>query len=217
MMNDIERIRNCGGRYRHFAADPDSYRIGAHSRRLCMKEKARKRGKLSLALVLIIVLSLALSTVVYARVNIQLNRTSMAAMTTQRMYVSGGKGTVRNSNKDVVKLTKDSSSLILTARKAGVTRITATIDGVTKSYKITVYNSNQIADKVQKRVRMAYPSAFYKTMIRRGDYLYLWFVRPKGNDVVKMKVTVNLKSGRAVCENGWKENYSSTPKSFIAF
>ena len=56
-----------------------------------MKEKVRKRGKLSLALVLIIVLSLALSTMVYAQVTIKLNRTSMAAMTTQRLYVSGGK------------------------------------------------------------------------------------------------------------------------------
>ena len=182
-----------------------------------MKENARKRGKFSLALVLIIVMSLALSTVVYARVVIQLNRTSMATMTTQRFYVSGGKGKVRNSDKEVVKLSKDSTSLILTARKAGVTRVTANIGGITKSYKITVYNSNQIAEKVQKRVRMSYPAAHYKTMIRRGDYLYLWFLRPKGSDVVKMKVTVNLKSGRAVCENGWKEYYSSTPKSFIAF
>ena len=182
-----------------------------------MKEKVRKRGKLSLALVLIVVLSLAISTVVYAKVTIQLNRTSMATMTTQRMYVSGGKGSVRNSNKDVVKLTKDSTSLVLTARKAGVTRVTATIGGVTKSYKVTVYNSNQIADKIQKRVRMAYPSAFYKTMIRRGDYLYLWFVRPKGNDVVKMKVTVNLKTGRAVCGPGWSDYFSRVPKSFISF
>lgn len=182
-----------------------------------MKEKVRKRGKLSLALVLLIVLSLALSTAVYAQVTIKLNRTSMAAMTTQRLYVSGGKGTVRNSNKDVVKLTKDSTSLVLTARKAGVTRITATIGGVTKSYKITVYTSSQIRDKILKRVRMSYPTAKCANMIRRDDYLYLWFNRPGGSGVVKMKVTVNLKTGRAVCSNGWSDNFSRVSKSFISF
>ena len=182
-----------------------------------MKEKVRKRGKLSLALVLIIVLSLAISTAVYAQVVIKLNRTSMAAMTTQRLYVSGGKGSVRNTNKDVVKLTKDSTSLVLTARKAGVTRITATIGGVTKSFKVTVYTSDQIRDKILKRVRMSYSTANCANMIRRGDYLYLWFNRPGGSGVVKMKVTVNLKSGRAVCSNGWSEYFSRVPKSFISF
>ena len=182
-----------------------------------MKEKVSKKRKLSLALVLIIVLSLALSTMVYAQVSIKLNRTSMAAQTTQRLYVSGGKGSVRNSNKDVVKLTKDSTSLILTARKAGVTRITATIGGITKSFKVTVYTSVQIKDKILKRVRMSYPKAECANMIRRGDYLYLWFSRPGGSGLLKMKVNVNLKTGRAVCANGWSEYFSSVPKSFISF
>ena len=163
------------------------------------------------------VLSLALSTMAYAQVTIKLNRTSMAAQTTQRLYVSGGKGSVRNSNKDVVKLTKDNTSLVLTARRAGVTRITATIGGVTKSFKVTVYTSAQIKEKILKRVRMSYSAAFCANMIRRGDYLYLWFSRPGGSDVVKMKVTVNLKTGRAVCGPGWSDYFSRVPKSFISF
>ena len=62
-----------------------------------------------------------------------------------------------------------------------------------------------------------YSAAFCANMIRRGDYLYLWFSRPGGSDVVKMKVTVNLKTGRAVCGPGWSDYFSRVPKSFISF
>ena len=182
-----------------------------------MKDKKVKGGKLSLALVMIVVMSLTISTVVYARVRISLEKTTMATMMTQRLYTSGGGGTIRSSNKSVIKLTKDSKSIILTARQAGVSRVTATIGGVKKSFKVTVLNNKQIAARVLKRVRMSYARANYTEMARRGNCLYIWVYKPQGDGAPTMKVKVNLQTGRAVCGDGWAEFFSRVPKSFVVF
>lgn len=181
-----------------------------------MKERSMKRAKRWMALVLIVVLTLSVSAAAYAAVTIKLGRTTMVSGTRQRLFVSGGKGTVSNTDTDVIKLSRDSASLILTARKPGLCTVKATIGNVTKSFRMKVLSEEQTANRALKRVREKYAGAKYSRMVSKDGFLYVWINRPQGNRTRTMKIRINLNTGNVMCFGGF-EYFSGVPKSFNVF
>lgn len=178
-----------------------------------MKEKLMKKGRLSLALVLIIVLTLTVPATAYARVTITLNKTTMATGMKQRLYISGGTGSVKSSNKNVITFTKDSASVIVYSERSGTARIRCTIGGFTKVFNMTVLTNKQIATRVLKRVQKYYGNAGIAGMSRKGSVMYVDIY--KGS--ARMSVKINLSTGRAVCGSGWSDSFSRVMKSFVVF
>lgn len=182
-----------------------------------MREKLMKRGRLTLALVLIIVLTLIVPAAAYARVTITLNKTTMATGMKQRLYISGGGGSVKSSNKNVITFTKDSKSIIVYSEKSGTARIRCNIGGMTKVFNMTVLTNKQIAQKVLTRVRKYYGNAGIAGMSRKGSVMYVEIYKPQGDGAPTMSVKINLSTGRAVCGSGWSEFFSRVMKSFVVF
>ena len=119
-----------------------------------------------------------------------------------------------SSNKSVASV---SSSGTVMAVKSGSAVIKAKVAGKTLKCKVTVldrHSAKQVGKAVAKRIQNYYKRARL-VGYDRDDYIIRAVIsRPAGPGAPGMVVKVNIKTGKAVCDPGWKEFFSAVPKKF---
>lgn len=110
-----------------------------------------------------------------------------------------------------------SSTGIVTANKTGSATIKAKVAGKTLRCKVTVidrHSPKQVGKLVLKKVEKYY-SHVRLIGYDRDDYKIRALInRPVGAGAPGMVVKVDIKTGKAVCESGWKDYFPSVPRKF---
>ena len=146
---------------------------------------------------------------------------TIAVGTTRRLYVknAGSASVSVTKSSDAVRISKDSTSYIVTGNKAGSATVTVKAGSVTKSFKITVLSDDQIAQRVYERVLKECPGCRLWDHERDGKTLVVGMhIKSIGEGAIASDIRVNLQTGRAEIDldqefmNEWN---IGVPKSFM--
>ena len=147
---------------------------------------------------------------------------TIAVGTTRRIYVSGaGSNTVAVSvpKNLVVKISKDSTSYIVTGNKAGSSKVSVAAGSDKKSFNITVLSDDQIANRVYERVKKDCPECRLWDHIRDGKCLVVsMHIKSMGEGAIASDIRVNLQTGRAVFDlpQDYMDEFDiKAPRSFL--
>ena len=148
---------------------------------------------------------------------------TIAVGTTRRLYVkdAGSAAVSVTKSSEAVKISKDSTSYIVTGNKAGTANVTAAAGSVKKSFKIEVLSDDQIAQRVYERVLRDCPGCRLWDHMRDGKTLLVsMHIKSIGEGAIASDIRVNLQTGRA--EIGLDQDFMDewnigVPKSFTVW